>query len=503
MNKKSHFNLFRFSLVNFLSVCLLFSLAIPADATAHKQLANNQISGRDKIEAEDGVMTGTLSINNTISGYSGIGYVSFGGDGDLTLTYQAPAEGLYQINVGYSSPYGNKGTELIVNGQGTGGITLEESAGFQEISAGRVLLQDGENTFKFNLGWGWYNIDYITIEAAVVGGPHQVEKILSNPNATPETQALLNYLVDTYGNGIISGQQERHDADWIYDQTGKYPALLGLDMMDYSPSRVERGASSQTIEQALNWGQQGGIVQIHWHWNAPKNLLDVPGNEWWSGFYTRATTFDLAYALAHPQSDDYQLLLRDIDVISNQLKRLQNADIPVIWRPLHEAEGGWFWWGAKGPEAYKELYHLMYDRMTNLHGLNNLIWVFNSESEDWYPGDEVVDIVSTDYYAPNGDYNPLVNKYEQLVSLVDDTKLVALAENGPMPDPDLIPLFGANWLYFMTWTGDAIRDGLQNDPQHLQKVYHSNYVITKDKLPADLYSYGLAPDAEVTTVKPD
>lgn len=459
------------------------------------------VGGSEKIEAEDGTKTGTVSVENTISGYSGSGYASFKGEGDLTLTYHAPNEGLFEIIVGYNSPFGDKKTELIVNGQGTGEISLVQSTGFQEVSAGKVQLQSGDNTVKINLGWGWYNIDYIIVTSAEVGGSHQVEKILSNPNATPETQALMNYLVDTYGNGIISGQQERHDADWIYDQTGKYPALLGLDMMDYSPSRVEHGTSSQSIEQALDWGQQGGIVQIHWHWNAPKDLLDEPGNEWWSGFYTRATTFDVAYALAHPDSEDYQLLLRDIDVISNQLKRLQDAHIPVIWRPLHEAEGGWFWWGAKGPEAYKELYRLMYDRMKNVHGLNNLIWVFNSESEEWYPGDDVVDIVTTDYYAPNGDYNPLVNKYDQLVSLVNGTKLVALAENGPIPDPDLLPLLGADWLYFMTWTGNSIRDGLQNDPQHLQKVYHSDYVITRDELPTDLYSYGLAPVAEVSYSK--
>ncbi|CAM4511220.1 mannan endo-1,4-beta-mannosidase [Paenibacillus endophyticus] len=501
MKNKSRLKLLKFSLIHLLSLCLLISFVIPVFAV-NNQVANTQVSVvGNKIEVEDGVMTGTVSVDNTTNGYSGRGYAAFKGEGDLTLTYQAPNAGLYEITVGYNSPFGSKKTELIVNGQGTGEISLAQSTGFQEVSAGKVQLQSGDNTVKINLGWGWYNIDYIIVTSAEVGGSHQVEKILSNPNATPETQALMNYLVDTYGNGIISGQQERHDADWIYDQTGKYPALLGLDMMDYSPSRVEHGTSSQTIEQALDWGQQGGIVQIHWHWNAPKDLLDEPGNEWWSGFYTRATTFDVAYALEHPDSEDYQLLLRDIDVISNQLKRLQDAHIPVIWRPLHEAEGGWFWWGTKGPEAYKELYRLMYDRMKNVHGLNNLIWVFNSESEEWYPGDDVVDIVTTDYYAPNGDYNPLVNKYDQLVSLVNGTKLVALAENGPIPDPDLLPLLGADWLYFMTWTGNSIRDGLQNDPQHLQKVYHSDYVITRDELPTDLYSYGLAPVAEVSYSK--
>ncbi len=453
----------------------------------------------DKLEAEDGIMTGSVSAASSISGYSGKGYAAFQQDGGLMFTYQASSEGLHDIVIGYSSPFGDKRTEMIVNGQSTIEIGLVGSEAFQEVAAGKAMLQAGENTIQFNANWGWYNIDYIRISNAEDGGNlHDVEKTLVNLSATPETQAMMNYLVDVYGNGIISGQQNTADAEWVYEQTGKYPALLGLDMMDYSPSRVERGASSMTIEQAKEWADQGGIIHLTWHWNAPKDLLDEPGNEWWSGFYTRATTFDVAYALENPESEDYQLLIRDIDAIANELKHLQDAKIPVLWRPLHEAEGGWFWWGAKGPEAAKELYRLMYDRMTNEHGLNNLIWVWNSESIDWFPGEDVVDIASIDYYGQKADYNPLSSKYDNLASLVNDRKLIALAENGPIPDPELLQLYGADWLFFMTWGGDFIRDGLYNEPVHLQKVYHNDYVITRDELPEYLYAYGVAPYAEVS-----
>ena len=81
------------------------------------------------------------------------------------------------------------------------------------------------------------------------------------------------------------------------------------------------------------------MVTFCWHWNAPKDLIDQPGKEWWRGFYTEATTFDVAKAMEDPQSEEYTLIIRDIDAIAVQLKKLANADVPVLWRPLHEAEG--------------------------------------------------------------------------------------------------------------------------------------------------------------------
>lgn len=201
-----------------------------------------------------------------------------------------------------------------------------------------------------------------------------------------ETKALMSYLVEGYGSNILSGQHTLEDAQWIKDHTGKYPAMLSTDMMDYSPSRVEHGATSTEVDKAIQWAKEGGIVTFVWHWNAPKGLHDIPGKEWYRGFYTEATTFDVQYALNHPESEEYQLIQRDIDAIAAQLKRLQDAHVPVLWRPLHEAEGRWFWWGAQGPDSAKQLYRIMYDRLTHYHHLNNLIWVWNSESPEWYPG---------------------------------------------------------------------------------------------------------------------
>jgi mannan endo-1,4-beta-mannosidase len=244
-----------------------------------------------------------------------------------------------------------------------------------------------------------YLIDSITITPSAPRPPHQINPSPVNPAADDNARALYAYLRSIYGKKILSGQQELSWADWIAQQTGKTPALVSVDMMDYSPSRVERGTRGTAVEEAIEHHRRGGIVSVLWHWNAPTGLYDTPERRWWSGFYTDATDFDVARALADTTNANYTLLIRDIDAIAVQLKRLRDAGVPVLWRPLHEAEGGWFWWGAKGPEACKKLWGILYDRLTNYHGLNNLLWVWNSILPEWYPGDETVDIVSADVYA--------------------------------------------------------------------------------------------------------
>ncbi|KAL2817892.1 putative mannan endo-1,4-beta-mannosidase E [Aspergillus cavernicola] len=323
-----------------------------------------------------------------------------------------------------------------------------------------------------------------------------------NPNTSTAARKLLAYLVDTAGNGItLSGQQELEDANWVTENVGHSPAVLGVDLMDYSPSRVEFGASASTIEDAISYSEQGGIITFCWHWgeynrsnqsNNPTILTIFPGSPsgslntseqpWYSNFYTEATSFNLASAMDE-SSPDYKLIIRDIDAIAEQLTRLNDLDIPVLFRPLHEAEGGWFWWGAQGPEACKELYYLLFDRLTNTHGLNNLIWVWNSVAADWYPGNDYVDIVSTDIYGDAGDHSSQISQYQALQSLTGDfEKLVALAEVGNIPDPELMSTDGAHWAYWVTWNGDFIQGETNNAAEFKKEVYSSELVYTLDEI---------------------
>jgi mannan endo-1,4-beta-mannosidase len=429
-------------------------------------------------EAETGTLHGT-EVSTAQAGYSGTGYVDGfdAPDDSVAVPVTAPA-GLYRLSIRYASPFGDKKASLQLNGAGAGEVTLPQSDGFTEAPAGEVLLADGANTLTVVDDWGYYSIDALRLTPVPPRPPHRVTGVPVDPRATPAARSLDRYLADHYGQDLISGQQDADSVQWVQDHVGKTPAIAGFDLMDYSPSRVEHGATSQEVEHALAWDKRGGITTFVWHWNAPTDLIDQPGEEWWRGFYTDATTFDVAAALADPSSADYRLLLRDIDAISVQLGRLQAAGVPVLWRPLHEAEGGWFWWGAKGPGPAKALYRLMYDRMVHHNHLHNLIWVWNSVDPAWYPGDDVVDLVSADSYPAAGDHGPVSATYDALLNLTGDTKPAALAEVGSIPDPALMRAYQADWSYFVAWSGDSLTDGTTNPLDLLRRVYDDPKVIT-------------------------
>ncbi|KAL3488884.1 family 26 endoglucanase H/Glycosyl hydrolase [Aspergillus germanicus] len=302
-----------------------------------------------------------------------------------------------------------------------------------------------------------------------------------NPKASSSTKNLLAHLVRVASNGTtLSGQQELEDADWVTDNVGFSPAILGIDLMDYSPSRVEFGASGASIEDAISFAERGGIITVCWHWGSPSGTYNTTDQPWWSNFYTEATSFDLASAM-NPSSPDYKLIIRDIDAIAEQLARVK--DIPILFRPLHEADGGWFWWGAAGPEPCKALYRLLFDRLTKKHGLNNLLWVWNSKEPTWYPGNEYVDIVSVDIYADDGDHSSQIADYQALQSLTGGfAKLIALGEVGNIPDPELMRQDGAHWAYWVTWNGDFIRGETKNPMDFKEEVYSSRLVYTLDEV---------------------
>ncbi|KAG8825106.1 hypothetical protein FRC17_008844 [Serendipita sp. 399] len=441
-------------------------------------LASSRFALATVYEAENGVLVGT-TVDTATAGYSGTGYVTGFADSSttLTITVQAPTTGLYDFTVTYQAPYGEKYTAISLNGSPNGQVYFPAGTTWATASGGQLLLNQGDNTIKFDAFWGWYFIDKIEINPSAPPPPHQVTGTLNNPNASAGAKTLLSYLVSQYGKHILSGQQDPASYAWVQSNIGKSPAIIGLDMMDYSPSRVARGTVSTAVQDAIAFDGNQTIVNFCWHWNAPTDLIDSSEQPWWSGFYTAATTFDLAAALADKTSERYSLIIRDIDAIAVELGRLQTAGVPVVWRPLHEAEGGWFWWGRdKNPAPAKELYRILYDRLTNYHHLNNLIWVWNSVSPDWYPGDDVVDILSYDSYpSTTGDHGAVSGAYSSLVTLGQDKKLVALSEVGPVPDPDLLQAYHADWSYFVVWGGEFISGNTHNTVTFLNKLYNSDY----------------------------
>jgi hypothetical protein len=152
---------------------------------------------------------------------------------------------------------------------------------------------------------------------------------------------------------------------------------------------------------------------------------------------------------------------------------------------VHEANGRWFWWGAQGPEPFKKLWRLMFERLVAHHGLTNLLWVYSPGAglnlADWYPGDACVDIVGQDHYPMDGNHGAAKDIFDELTAGLRGLKLVGLSENGPIPDPDLLVSEKAGWLFFITWSGRSLTDG--NPTNFLSRAYPHPHLLNLDNLP--------------------
>jgi mannan endo-1,4-beta-mannosidase len=249
----------------------------------------------------------------------------------------------------------------------------------------------------------------------------------------------------------------------------------------FSPSNWIDYSNISVVE---NWWRSNGLVAAMWHWNVPANSGISNQYAFYYGSKSNQTLFDVSKILDE-NSEEYRLMVKDIDIISGYLNSMKLKGIPVIWRPLHEAAGGWFWWGAKGAPPFKSLWKLMFERMTNYHHLDNLIWVWTSEGNDpdWYPGDEYVDIVGRDLYPKTNIHDSQLTEFNKVKTIVSNRKMIALSECGGIPDPNLMFEEGDTWLWFMPWYGSYTRDDSQNGAKYWQYVMNNSYVITRDQLP--------------------
>lgn len=454
-------------------------------------------------EAEEGAFTGNASIESAEGDYDykGTGYVKgFEVDEDTcTITITIEQDGMYDLNFISASLGGYKENHVIVDGENLGVISTENTD-LSDSVLEQVYLTAGEHELTVKKYWGWIVLDSVEVYTSRGINPekYNIKPILANKNATDNTKRLMTYLCDIYDEYFLSGQycdtgQYGKEFAVIKNTTGKTPAILGLDFIEYTPSRVKNGSKGSQTELAIDFWEDGGIVTFCWHWNAPSKYLT---KEWYRGFYTEATNINLEKIMNGQDKEGYDLLMKDIDAIAKELLILQEAGVPILWRPLHEASGKWFWWGASGPEAYKELYLLLYERLTNEYQLNNLIWVWNGQDKDWYPGDEYVDIIGEDIYPGEQVYTSQVARYLKALGYTSSRKLTYLTENGCLFDPDLAIRDGAMWGSWCTWSGEFVAKDIgihtlseqYTEADMLIKAYSHERVLTLEDLP-DITTY--------------
>ncbi len=466
--------------------------------TTVNQTSDKPLSFSQTYEAENGKLSNDMSVISDSNASGGKSVGKFGSDSSYCqISITVPADAVYDIVIRSKAIGPYKENDLYADGKKVGTF-VSKPDNFSDYTVCAVTLKKGSHSLTVKKSWGWIELDKITVKtgAKISNSTYNVTSSLVNRNATANTKKLYSFLKDSYGKYVITGQQcdggiNGNEFKAIKNLTGDYPALLGLDMMDYTPSRTAFGTSSSAVDKAIEFHKKGGIVTFCWHWNAPTEYLYSTANNsdgWWGGFYTKSSKFDIAKVMNGQDAKGKKLLDRDIKEIAKQLKRLEKAGVPVIWRPLHEASGGWFWWGAQGPDAYKKLWKYLYKELTNTYGCNNLIWVYNGQSADWYPGDEYVDIVGEDIYPGNHVYDPQVSRFKQAINYGSKTKITALTENGCIFDIDSAVSINALWCWFMTWGDEFTVNGSAYSEKYteksvIKKMYASKYSLTLGSLP--------------------
>jgi hypothetical protein len=286
------------------------------------------------------------------------------------------------------------------------------------------------------------------------------------PNATAKTRAALCYLYQAYGDRILAGQEENNDDDgmnYIYANTGKYPAIRAFDVNN-----------SMAPTQCVAHSKNNGLCMFGYHMGI------VNGD----GYQSAMTKTDINMLLTEGSTYNQTFKTR-LDNVARMVQTVQDADGVAIMRLFHEAGGTWFWWSMEGGAQYVRVYTYAFNYLTLTKGLRNMIWLLpydGSPDPSFYPGKSVVDIGGADIYAGNGNYDPQNALYKKCIAVFGSSMPIALHECGPIPDPAQLMTTGTHWVFFNVWTAPYYQSP-SNSVSHLQSVYTSSYVVTRDEMP--------------------
>jgi hypothetical protein len=306
-----------------------------------------------------------------------------------------------------------------------------------------------------------------------------------NTNSSAPVRQLLNYLASVYQKKTLTGfatlsiDQDSYSGI-NYVVTGKREAIQALDMewTDLSPAGMQ--------SMVDDYNRTGTILGFHYHWF-------FNGDSAWKDQRTNQVNVANVVTVGTPEHTE---AMAELAKVADALKYLDDHGVPVIWRPLHELSGGWFWWSdLDHPENTAALYRMIYNYFTVDRQLNNLLWVWNTGGNidaRFYPGDPYVDLIGDDIY--NSDFQNGRQVYWNswnALKAVAPSKMIALCECGELPNPDLMQS-GATppWLYALMWFGA----GQYGNPRDwtLYAVRH-DWMITRDRLPVIASNGNISP----------
>ena len=290
-----------------------------------------------------------------------------------------------------------------------------------------------------------------------------------DPSATPQAKALLNYIYSIYGKQMLTAQMHvgwgDDDVAYVYTTTGKYPAIMGIDFINEDQTASE-------LSKAIAYWKAGGLITAMYHEGAP-TIGD--------GYTNAEATQPNFPNLFVTGTAENTAMLSDWDRIAGHLQTLQDAGIPVIWRPFHECSGGWFWWDKSGGPSFIKLWQYLFTYMTKTKGIHNCLWFLGycgSPLKTYDPGAGWYDMLGGDTYGSNGPFASLYNTVKGLAP--SPTMPIALHECGTPPDPTQALAQNCMWAWFMVWDGTYIRSV---STTLLKSIYTNSLAITRDKLP--------------------
>ena len=413
------------------------------------------------------------------------------GDITIVLTYDqnvtSPSSGHSLVTLGDATVSGVSASLTKVKIKATG---LEEGMDYELIVPAGVVL-----------GPTKIEAPEITIHFSTVAVINvNITTSLAMKNPLRQAQNVYDFLIENYGKNILSSTMANvawniNEAEWVKLQTGKYPVIATFDyiQLPYSPANWIDYSDITLLE---DWWNNNGLISAGWHWLVP---TDEGTTEY--TYKPSETTFSAVNATVEGTWENEEVNA-DLGKIAGLLKLLQDQNIPVIWRPLHEAAGNiyeysggeaWFWWGADGADAYKKLWIYMFDYFES-KGLNNLIWVWTTQTNDqnFYPGDDYVDIIGRDIYD-NSDESDIADEFK-IIQKTYFTKIVTLSECGNISTITKQWSAGAKWSYFMPWydydrTNDTSSSVFENtehdyaDANWWIDAFSMSEVITRDGMP--------------------
>ncbi|MBN1420067.1 MAG: discoidin domain-containing protein [Planctomycetes bacterium] len=335
-----------------------------------------------------------------------------------------------------------------------------------------------------------------------------------DPDLIPEARKVLDYLASVYGKKTLAGMSSYGGWRPVLEISGRMPAIYAVDAFGWNPPKwgpSYRNVLRDAVEESQRWWHdRGGIVSFQFHWGKPG---DPKGSAWVGG--DRGTgPVDVGKTVT-PGTAEHRAAMDDLAKTADYLEELAKARVPVLWRPLHEIDGGWFWWTDKErPENTASLWRLIFDTYVKERGLHNLIWVYSAGlhpgglkrgadpgaeiafRKRFYPGDRYVDIAGIDIY-PNSYYGwgrleeDTYPRAFDLMAKVAPGKILALCESAGIPSPDLLEEKGPPWLYALPWFV-----GGQNPVPWIRATFRHERILTLDEIPA-LPAANIAPDVRI------